>query len=321
LYTLYIRIAETATAYASDAASASFTTSLKPWGATTVSITGIQRYLQPLNISIEDLPSYITPGEITCTWYKNGAFFGEGTSFTPGENDIGSVFHVTLSGSGIQGSIRSADTSPIGKALITNYTAPTSTPIQYPQQLGESVLTGGSVPGIPGTWSWVNPSLQPTFAQNGALFDAVFTPSGASAALYEPLTVKVQLAVIMAEYEPQTFLLQNGLIIDGLFMDGVTVTATLSNTAASLPYLSLLKASAKDAFNGPVLILPYLINIALGTETSGELYKDTLTVSCLISKQYANREVSVWFFAGGKAVNYIGAVDADGFLLVEGVIL
>ena len=80
-------------------------------------------------------------------------------------------------------------------------TPPSASEITYGQSLADSILTGGSVEGIEGTWAWQDPSIKPNRYDNEDYADlftyaVVFTPADSG---YAPITEQITLKLNTAE--------------------------------------------------------------------------------------------------------------------------
>ncbi|MDO5150996.1 MAG: Ig-like domain-containing protein [Oscillospiraceae bacterium] len=104
----------------------------------------------------------------------------------------GDGYAVTVTGKGnYTGSVTKYWT--ITKEPIAITTAPTASGITYGQKLSDSTLTGGNPDSTAGTWTWVNPSTQPSVSDSGVTeYDVKFTPNDTN---YGPNTAKVTLTV------------------------------------------------------------------------------------------------------------------------------
>ena len=107
----------------------------------------------------------------------------------------------------------SSNVSADGKTLTFTYsyttpelatpdtvTAPTAGAITYGDALSTSALTGGSVKNggtdITGGWAWADGTAKPAVSDSGTTtYDVVFTPTGADAAVYGPVTKSITLTV------------------------------------------------------------------------------------------------------------------------------
>ena len=86
-------------------------------------------------------------------------------------------------------------------------------------------------------------------------------------------------------------------------------------------YIALLRASGKDNSGLTKLVLFKTFSFTVNGEEIDDVYEGELTVSSYVGTSRAGQIVSAWFFIGDKPVNYVGTVDADGVLHVEGVTL
>lgn len=80
------------------------------------------------------------------------------------------------------------DQSTIDPSQIT---LPAASDITYGQTLADSILTGGGVEGIDGTWAWADPGIVPPAGTQA--YDVTFTP--VDTANYLPFTVSVTVIV------------------------------------------------------------------------------------------------------------------------------
>jgi len=317
-YTVEARYAETATANASEITSLVMRTELGSFGGASVVISGVERYLGTLTAEVIDFPEYL--GSYSVVWYNAaGEVVGEGAELVIDAALIGTQVYAVVTSVNATDIVTSETSGVIGKALITEYTAPTASEIQYPQLLGESVLTGGEVAGITGTWAWVTPDAQPLSSQSGSAFDVTFTPDAEFIDLYEVLEVKVPVTVNRAPFEPRPFD-GNGFTVFGNFMEDAEMFVE-DITYDQAAYLALLRAASRDTSGFRNLVLFKNVDFTVNGEALDEIYEGTLTVTSFVGESRAYETVTVWFFVDGAPVSYTGTVDAYGFLTVEGVIL
>ncbi len=317
-HTVEARYAETATANASEITAIVMATELGSFGGASVVISGVERYLGTLTAEVIDFPEYL--GSYSVVWYNAaGEVVGEGAELVIDAALIGTQVYAVVTSVNATDIVTSETSGIIGKALITEYTLPTASAIQYPQTLGDSVLSDGVVEGITGTWAWVTPNAQPLSSQSGTAFDVTFTPDEEFAALYEVLNVKVAVIVEAAPYEPDTKD-GNGFEVYGEFMkDAVMNVEDISIDMQA--YLALLRAASKDESGYRNLILFKNVTFTVNGEAVDEIYDGALTVTSFIGEARANETITVWFFVDGAPVSYTGTVDANGILTVDGVIL
>ena len=208
-------------------------------------------------------------------------------------------------------------TVTVGKGTIRNYTKPTAAHIKYPQTLAEATLTGGDTGDIEGVWSWLIPDAQPISEQSGSSFELIFTPTGAYAELYNPIVTRLAVIVEPAEFEPDSISdADEDITLYGEFAKDVRLELT-PITHNQSAYLALLRASSRDASGLRKLVLFKTMTLT-GAE---EAYNGTLTLTSFVGEKRAGETVSAWFFIDGAPVNYVGTVDADGFLVIEGLTL
>ena len=298
------------------------TTQKGSFGEAAVAISGVERYNEVLTATATDVPEYL--GAYTIEWRNEaGETVGTGETYTVVAADIGSFVYAVLVSENAFDTVASDATGTIGKGIIKNYVLPTSSDIQYPQTLGDSVLSGADTGDVTGTWAWVHPELQPLSGQTGSAFDVTFTPDEEFIDLYEIIEARVVVTIIPAPYEPATFAdadPTSDLAVSGDFMLGTEMH--VSNIGYNDPaYLALLRASGKDNSGLKKLVLFKNFTFTVNGEEISDVYDGTLTVSSFVGYSRAGQTVSAWFFVDGKAVNYEGTVDSDGVLFVTGIIL
>lgn len=114
--------------------------------------------------------------------------------FTPADNAHYDPLEVTLSVTVAKKAVDPDNPDP----EIT-ITVPTASEITYRQTLADSVLSGGSVSGIDGTWAWADPAIVPP--AGGQVYDVVFTPADTDN--YEPFTVRAAVNVKVYVIDPE----------------------------------------------------------------------------------------------------------------------
>ncbi|MBO4583509.1 MAG: leucine-rich repeat protein [Clostridia bacterium] len=285
---------------------------------TAIALTGTERYGETLTAAVTDLPDDVLDAVIN--WYNaDGDRLGAGETYVLTAADVGGSVKAVLSSENAATSLSSDLTGAIGKARITGYKLPTAAPITYPQTLAEATLTGGDTGGIEGVWAWVLPDEKPTSEQNGSLYDLTFTPTGEYAALYETINAKLAITVEPAPFEPKTVVdAAAGIALEADFAQGVELTLTDIPYSQSA-YLALLRASDKDTSGLGKLVLFKTFDFTVNGEATDEAYTGAVTVTSAVGEKFAGREYSVWFFVDGAPVNYVGTVNADGVLVIDGV--
>ena len=308
---------------ASDASVAiEVTTEKGSFGEAAVAIDGVERYAEVLTATVTDVPEYL--GVYTIEWRNEaGETVGTGETYTVTADDIGSFVYAVLVSENALDTVASDATGTIGKGIIKNYVLPSASDIQYPQTLGDSVLSGADTGDVTGTWAWVHPELQPLSGQTGSAFDVTFTPDEEFIDLYEIIEARVVVTIIPAPYEPATFTNadpSSDLTVSGDFMLGTEMHVT--NIGYNNPaYLALLRASGKDNSGLKKLVLFKSFSFTVNGEPISDVYDGELTVSSFVGYGRAGQTVSAWFFVDGKTVNYEGTVDSDGVLFVTGITL
>ena len=115
----------------------------------------------------------------------------------------------------------------------TAVTLPEASTITYRQTLADSILTGGSVEGIDGTWAWADPGIVPPAGTQA--YDVTFTP--VDTANYLPFTVSVTVIV-------------NKYIIDPDGTDPVTLPAAGEVTYGQALAESALTGGSVEGIDG-----------------------------------------------------------------------
>ena len=320
-YSISAYVAENDDHIASDVSVAiEVTTEKGSFGAATVTLSGTERYTEVLTATVADVPEYL--GTYSIEWRNEaGDTVGTGETYTIVADDIGSFVYAVLVSDNAGDTVASDPTGIIGKGIIKNPVIPTASAIQYPQTIGDSVLSGGDTGIVTGTWSWVTPDVQPLSSQSGSAYDVVFTPDANFIDLYEVIEARVVVTVNPAPYEPVTLEDEDtntDLTVTGEFMQNVEMHVT--DVAFSDPaYLALLRASGKDNSGLPKLVLFKSFSFTVNGEEIDDIYDGDLTVTSFVGTKRAGQTVSAWFFIDGKAVNYEGIVDDNGILTVTGV--
>ena len=290
---------------------------------TVVTISGTERYNEVLTATVTDVPEYL--GGVYAIEWRNeaGETVGTGETYTIAAADIGSFVYAVVVSDNALDTVASDPTGTIGKGIIKNYVLPTASAIQYPQTVGDSVLSGADTGIVTGTWSWVTPDAQPLSSQSGSAFDVVFTPDANFIDLYEIIEARVVLTVNPAPYEPAALEDEDtntDLVVTGEFMQGVEMHVA-DITFKDPAYLALLRASGKDNSGMPKLVLFKSFSFTVNGEAIDDVYDGDLTVTSYVGTARAGQTVSAWFFVDGKPVNYVGTVDSEGILTVNGVTL
>ncbi len=321
-YAISAYIAENDDHIASDVSVAvEITTAKGSVAGTVVTISGVERYDEVLTATVTDVPEYLG-GVYTIEWRNEaGETVGTGETYTIAAADIGSFVYAVVVSDNALDTVASDPTGTIGKGIIKGYTLPTASAIQYPQTVGDSVLSGADTGIVTGTWSWVTPDAQPLSSQTGSAFDVVFTPDANFIDLYEIIEARVVLTVNPAPYEPASLEDEDtntDLVVTGEFMLNVEMHVTdISHKDPA--YLALLRASGKDNSGLPKLVLFKSFSFTVNGEEIDDVYDGDLTVTSYVGTSRAGQTVSAWFFIDGKPVNYEGTVDAAGILTVTGV--
>ncbi|MBO4934200.1 MAG: hypothetical protein J5441_03395 [Clostridia bacterium] len=321
-YAISAYIAENDDHIASDVSVAvEITTAKGSVAGTVVTISGTERYDEVLTATVTDVPEYL--GGVYAIEWRNeaGETVGTGETYTIAAADIGSFVYAVVVSDNALDTVASDPTGTIGKGVIKGYTLPTASAIQYPQTVGDSVLSGADTGIVTGTWSWVTPDAQPLSSQTGSAFDVVFTPDANFIDLYEIIEARVVLTVNPAPYEPASLEDEDtntDLVVTGEFMQNVEMHVT-EITHKEPAYLALLRASGKDNSGLPKLVLFKSFSFTVNGEEIDDVYDGDLTVTSYVGTSRAGQTVSAWFFIDGKPVNYEGTVDAAGILTVTGV--
>ena len=283
---------------------------------TQITISGVEKFGETLTATAIDVPTFITDAVVR--WYnEDGDLLGTGATYTLTAAELGKSVRAELYSAEANDTVTSDFTGLIGKGAIKNYTLPTAAHVMYPQTLAEATLTGGDTGDIEGVWAWVTPDAQPTSAQSGSSFELTFTPTGTYADLYEGFTTRLAVIVDPAPFEPDSISdADEDITLYGEFADGVGLELT-DITHNQSAYLALLRASSRDASGLRKLVLFKTMTLT-GAE---EAYNGTLTLTSFVGEKRAGETVSAWFFIDGAPVNYVGTVDADGFLVIEGLTL
>ncbi len=287
---------------------------------TAIAISGTERYGATLTAEVTDMPDDVTDAVIS--WYNDSDdLLGTGDTYVVDVTDVGAAIKAVLSSVIADQSIESDCTGTIGKALIEGYTKPTAASITYPQKLGDATLSGGDTGAVEGVWEWVTPDVQPTSAQSGSSFELTFTPTGDCADRYEPIRTRLAVIITPAPFEPQTIEdAASGVTLEADFAQNVEATLT-DITFKQDAYVALLRASGRDASGLGKLMLLKTVAFTINGEATDEAYSGTVTVKSYVGERYAGSEYSVWFFIDGETVNYVGTVDYDGILVIDGVTL
>ena len=286
---------------------------------TAIAIDGTERYGSTLTATVTDMPDDVTDAVIS--WYNDdGDLLGTGETYVIDVTDVGSSIKAVLSSVNADESIDSNETGVIGKALI-DYTLPTAASITYPQTLADATLTGGDTGAVEGTWSWVTPDVQPTSAQSGSSFELIFTPSDEYADRYEGIRTRLAVIIEAAPFEPMAIEdAASGITLEAEFAQGVEATLTDIDYKQDA-YVALLRASGRDNSGLGRLILLKTVAFTAGGEAIEEAYAGAVTVKAFVGDRYAGEDYSVWFFVDGAPVNYVGTVDYNGVLTIDGVTL
>ncbi|MBQ6553502.1 MAG: hypothetical protein IJL83_07815, partial [Clostridia bacterium] len=320
-YAVSAYIAETDDHIASDVSVAiDVTTEKGSFGTATVTLSGTERYTEVLTATVADVPEYL--GTYAIEWRNEaGETVGTGETYTIAAADIGSFVYAVLVSENAGDTVASDPTGTIGKGIIKGYTLPTASAIQYPQTVGDSVLSGADTGIVTGTWSWVTPDAQPLSSQTGSAFDVVFTPDANFIDLYEIIEARVVLTINPAPYEPASLEdndTNTDLVVTGEFMLNTEMHVT-DITYKDPAYLALLRASGKDNSGLSKLVLFKNFSFTVNGEEIDDVYDGDLTVTSYVGTSRAGQTVSAWFFIDGKPVNYEGTVDSEGILTVTGV--
>ncbi|MBO4584721.1 MAG: hypothetical protein J5756_06610 [Clostridia bacterium] len=288
--------------------------------STQITVSGTERIGETLTATATDIPAFITDSVIR--WYnEDGDLLGTGATYVIPESQIGKTIRAELYSAEAEDSVYSDYTGAVDKGIIKGYKLPTAAAIMYPQTLAEATLTGGDTGAVEGVWAWVLADEKPTSEQNGALYALTFTPTGEYAALYEVINAKLAITVNPAPFEPKTVEDPvTGLELEAEFAQGIEITLTDIPYTQSA-YLALLRASKKDASPLGKLMLLKTIDFTVNGAAVDEAYKGTVTIKSYVGENLAGREYSVWFFVDGAPVNYVGTVNADGVLVIDGVTL